>query len=122
MPDLRSDLLAVISDADYRTTDVELTDALLVAIGNHDAAEITRLRERLRAAEAVCVMYGISPARHETEREKAAYEVWLTWSELVGPDATTAHPDLTDERITELARQRDTKRAETLARIKEGAS
>lgn len=79
--------------------------------GNADA-EIVRLKARLAAAELVCVAYGISPARHDSDREKATHELWSDWQELAQADMTS----LSDERITELARRRDAKRAEALRR------
>lgn len=75
-------------------------------------AEIERLKSRLAAAELVCVAYGISPARHDSDREKATYELWSDWQELAQADMTS----LSDERIVELARRRDANRAEALRR------
>ena len=78
------------------------------------------IRERLEAAERVCVLYGWTSIGDDSERSKALHELWSEWVRLVGsafagPDA---HPDLNDERITELARQRDEIRERALARIR----
>jgi hypothetical protein len=75
---------------------------------------------RLRAAEEVCLMYGWTGASHETERGKALYELWSHWVNVSGVSMSPAdHPEMSDERIAELARQRDEIRARTLARIRE---
>lgn len=119
MTDLRAVVAYQIANWDGRELG-ELMDSVMAVIDVHQPAEITRLTERLRVAEAVCVMYSVSPAHLETEREKAAYEVWLTWSGIVGHAGTTEHPDLTDEQITELAHQHDARRAEVLALAQRG--
>jgi hypothetical protein len=85
--------------------------------------ENRELRTRLKAAEDLCVMYSWSAARHETDREKAAHELWSRWVEIVGPTFLLpgAHPDLSDEMVAMLAAQRDETRARTLAKIRRDA-
>lgn len=77
-----------------------------------EAPGLEQLKARLAAAELVCVAYGISPARHDSDREKATHELWSDWQELAQADMTS----LSDERIVELARRRDANRAEALRR------
>jgi hypothetical protein len=75
---------------------------------------------RLRAAEEVCLMYGWTGACRDTDRDKALHELWSHWVNVSGASMSPAdHPELSDERIAELARQRDETRARTLARIRE---
>jgi hypothetical protein len=74
------------------------------------------LEKRLAAAEAVCVMFGWSPARSQTDREKAAYTLWRRWVEIVGSGSLSPerHPDL-DEQA--LAREYDEHRANMLVAL-----
>lgn len=78
------------------------------------------IRERLEAAERVCVLFGWTSASHDSDRDKALHELWSEWVDLVGSAFTgpDAHPELSDERITALARRRDRIREQTLARIR----
>lgn len=77
------------------------------------------LRHRLAIAERVCVLYGWTGQRHETERDKALHEVWSFWHNLPDTDSSPdGNPELTDELISELAAQRDATRARTLERIR----
>lgn len=72
------------------------------------------LEARLRAAEDVCVMYAWSPAGPGgSDREKALAMVWRHWYDMVGAKFVEpeAQPHLSDERIAELARERDEIRA-----------
>jgi hypothetical protein len=80
--------------------------------------ELTReqLEERLRLAEDVCALLSWSPVRHDTDRDKALYELWRRWSHVASTDRRD-YPHLNDEVIAELARQRDETRAETLSRM-----
>lgn len=77
---------------------------------------IDDLRRRVLAAERVCYLFGITSARHETERDKAVTQAWMDWSAAFNDDV----PRVTDEEITELARRRDEIRAATLRRIRGG--
>jgi hypothetical protein len=72
---------------------------------------------RLRAAEDVCVLYSwTASTAHQSDREKALHELWSKWYNLVGPAACepAKNPHLTDEVISDLARQRDATREATL--------
>lgn len=83
-----------------------------------DDAELTALRARLAAAEQVCMLYGWTGARRESDQDKALHEVWSDWVDLSGVSLLPEdHPELSDERIAELARKRDATRARVLARI-----
>jgi hypothetical protein len=84
-------------------------------------AALTReeLEVRLRLAEHVCLMYGWSPARVDTDREKACHELWRRWTAAV-PEAEQsrkATPHLSEDVVRELAAQRDATRATTLRRL-----
>jgi len=73
--------------------------------------------ERLAAAERVCVMFGWLGI-DDSERGKAAHELWCDWLEISGVSTDPAdHPDLSDERIRELAARRDATRDQTLRRL-----
>lgn len=82
------------------------------------AAE-TDIRARLEAAERVCVMFGWTAARMDSDRDKALHELWAEWVSISGVSTSPEdHPDLSDDRIAELARRRDETRRRTLARIR----
>jgi hypothetical protein len=85
-------------------------------------AEAETLRKRLEVAELVCVMVGWVPEA-PGDRGKALYELWSGWLHISGVGTDPAdHPELSDERIAELARKRDETRARTLERIWERGS
>jgi len=70
--------------------------------------------ERLKAAEDVCVLFAWMPTA-DSERGKAAHELWRKWMDLSGNDCSAeSNPHLTDELIAELAAKRDATRAATL--------
>jgi hypothetical protein len=77
------------------------------------------IQARLDAAERVCVLYAwCPPTDMDSDRNKALYMLWRAWSDLPGTDCRpAAHPGLTDAVITDLARQRDSIRAEALDRL-----
>lgn len=78
------------------------------------------IRERLEAAERVCVLSGWTASNTTigSDIDKALYMLWRKWTMLPGVDpGPQAHPDLNDEVIASLARQRDDLRAETLERL-----
>jgi hypothetical protein len=82
--------------------------------------ELAGARERLAAAETVCVLFGWTSAHDDTDREKALTMLWRRWSNLVGNAFTSpgAHPELSDEVIASLARERDAIRERTLAKLR----
>jgi hypothetical protein len=84
------------------------------------SAAMAAYRRRLDMAERVALMHGWSAHCHDTDREKAAYEVWRDWHDEYGKDAgRRLKPELTDEYIEQLARKRDATRAATLQRMRE---
>jgi hypothetical protein len=82
-------------------------------------AEIERLKARLTAAEAVALMFGWSPVV-DGDRYVACYEVWCVWAEIAGADflAPRNHPELSRERIAELAAKRQAEYEAKLARLR----
>lgn len=82
--------------------------------------ELDGLRERLAAAEAVCLLFGWSPSHATTDREKAAYMLWCHWADRVGNEFTapSSHPELSKDVIRTLARARDAIRDKTLSKIR----
>jgi hypothetical protein len=79
------------------------------------------IRERLEAAERVCVLYAWTGGPHDSDRSKALHELWSHWVKVSGNDCSpAANPDLSDELIEQLARQRDATRERTLAAIRDG--
>ena len=72
--------------------------------------------KRLLAAELVCLMFGWTGI-DDSPRGKATHELWREWVDISGVRLSPEdHPELSDERIAELARRRDETRARTLAR------
>lgn len=69
---------------------------------------------RLDAAERVCVLYGWCGVHDESERDKAAHELWSTWYNDFGRDAEKRHKKQLQAAIPELARNRDATHAATL--------
>lgn len=84
--------------------------------------EMARLVPRLEAAERVCVLFGWTGCGGGSDRGKALHELWAEWVAVVGTAFTdrSAHPELSDERIAELARRRDLTRRRTLDAIRTG--
>lgn len=84
------------------------------------AQEIGRLRERLTAAEEVCLVFGWTGANLGTDRDKALHELWRHWCDVSGASLSPAdHPELNQRRLARLAAKRDETRARTLAAIRE---
>jgi hypothetical protein len=85
-----------------------------------DSEEVASdLQRRLEAAERVCVLYGWTGGGSGSDREKALHELWSDWVDVSGVSLSqTDHPDLSDERIAELAQRRDATRAATLERMR----
>lgn len=99
-----------------KPTDPRSTYTLMLAM---DAvpellAERERLAARLEAAELVCTLFGWM-AVNNSEVGKAAGQAWSQWRKAHGsPDPS---PEW-DERIVQLAAERDRVRAETLERLR----
>ena len=76
------------------------------------------LLTRLEMAERVCLMVGWT-ASDPSERGKALHELWSEWTRAYraagGSLSPRAHPDLSDDRIRELAARRDETVRRTLA-------
>jgi len=101
-------------------------DAAFITAARRDVAdllaEVERLRERLKLAENVCVMFGWSPVvDHESERAKATTMLWRRWLDHVGGTfiGEGQHPDLSDAVIAALARDRDNLRNQALAKLRD---
>jgi hypothetical protein len=79
----------------------------------YEETDRDELIKRLEAAERVCILYGYTESRYKTDREKAIYEWWLDWSEIVGMEFIdlTRHPEFHDQLIFMRARDFDNKRA-----------
>jgi len=83
-------------------------------MSKYEALSRDELEVRLGAAEDLCVMWAWTPTQGSV-RDKAAHELWRTWSEISGNDSSPeSNPHLTDELIAELAAKRDATRAATL--------
>lgn len=71
------------------------------------------IRERLEAAERVCLMVGWTASRRENEKDKALHMLWSRWHKEYGSELDP-HGDepaeglgLTEDVIADLARQDD---------------
>lgn len=86
--------------------------------------ETARLVPRLEAAERVCAVFGWTAASSDSDQDKALHELWAEWVAIVGSEfaSPAAHPELGEERITELARRRDLTRRRTLDAIRKRES
>lgn len=104
------------------TTGETIPDYFTVGRGETDLEAALRWQRRALVAERVCVMVGWTPAS-DSDRGKALHELWAEWVtayEIAGGSIDpAAHPDLSDERIAELAARRDATRAATMQRIAE---
>ena len=82
----------------------------------YESLAVDELRRRLEAAERVCAVFGWTAVRDQSDRDKALHELWVEWLGAAedGFGSPLAHPELTDETIGRLARQRDEKRAAAL--------
>lgn len=86
-----------------------------------DTQEVDALKRRLELAEQVCLMVGWTAADN-TDRGKAKHELWAAWKAEYeaqgGSHEPRRHPELSDARIRELARQRDETVAATIASLR----
>jgi hypothetical protein len=78
----------------------------------YSALSREELELRLRLAEDTCVMFGWCGVKDDSERGKAATELWIRWAHHVGLDyvGPAAHPELAGAEAS-LARQRDATRS-----------
>lgn len=79
-----------------------------------------QLEARLKVAEDVCVLFGWTGARGDSERERAVSQMWMTWASMVGFEAS----DVTANRainsmVPQLAAERSRIHSATLRRIAE---
>lgn len=99
-----------------------IPDYFTVGRGETDLEAALRWQRRALVAERVCIMVGWTPGT-DSERSKALHELWAEWLtayEAAGGSVEPRdHPDLSDERIAELAARRDATRAATMQRIRE---
>ncbi|GAA0720007.1 hypothetical protein Drose_06290 [Dactylosporangium roseum] len=75
---------------------------------------IEDLEQRLKAAERVCQLVGVTAASMVTARDKAELQAWLDWHRQYGH---LAEP-VGDDEITALAARRDEIYAAALARLR----
>jgi hypothetical protein len=75
--------------------------------------ELDALRERVRVAELVCALSGITSPAGEGDRDKALTQAWQDWSHAY----RSTHELVPAEVVADLARRRDEVRAATLARF-----
>lgn len=83
-------------------------------------ADLTRdqLLARLKVAEDVCVLTGWTAAWGDSERDRAALQMWMVWSRMAGPRVHDPLANVAlDRMIPQLAAERARIRAETLRRI-----
>lgn len=69
---------------------------------------------RLKAAEKVCVLYGLSPHRQHSDLDKACMQAWAEWASL---EPHWPVPQVSDAEITRLAAARGQAVAGTIARL-----
>lgn len=76
-----------------------------------DPMEIGPLLRRLELAERALLVYGWTGTGSGSPRDKALYELWADWLHEYrrqGMDESPkAHPELSEDRINELAARRD---------------
>jgi hypothetical protein len=75
------------------------------------------LLRRLAAAEQVCVLYGWTGIRDDSDRTKATTQAWMQWQSQYGVGRPTP---AWNARVAELAAERDRIRAHTLNRLRSG--
>jgi hypothetical protein len=75
------------------------------------------LERRLAAAERFCVVFGWTAAARDSDRDRAAHELWADWVRVSGhPLSPRANPDL-DAMVPTLAAMREATISATLQRI-----
>jgi hypothetical protein len=68
------------------------------------------VRERLEAAEQVCVLFSWTGSYTDSPEGKALFELWRHWLGVSGVSVDPAdHPELSRDRISELAARYDGK-------------
>ena len=73
------------------------------------------IRERLEAAEQLCLMFSWTAPSEFTRDGKACFQLYRRWLEVSGVDPDRdRHPELNEVRINDLAAEYDGKRAWTL--------
>jgi hypothetical protein len=72
------------------------------------------IRERLEAAERVCLMFGWTASRRESDRDRALHMLWSRWHkeygyelDPLGSDEPAEGLGLTEGAVADLARQDD---------------
>lgn len=70
--------------------------------------------QQLKAAEKVCVLYGMSPHRDHSDREKACMQAWVEWINL---DPHRPLAQVSEAEITRLAAARRQAAADTITRL-----
>jgi hypothetical protein len=85
------------------------------------AGQLAILRDRLRAAETVCTLFGWTASAGRSDRDKAVEQAWQDWTHRYGGYTDPSAPEW-KTRIAELAARRDEIRERTLTRIRREAS
>lgn len=73
------------------------------------------IRERLEAAEQLCLMFSWTAPSESTRDGKACFQLYRRWLEVSGviPERDQ-HPELSEDRLNDLAAQYDGKQTWTL--------
>lgn len=78
-------------------------------------AELDELRERLEAAEQLCLMFSWTAPSEFTRDGKACHQLYRRWLKVSGVvPARDQHPELGEDRLNDLAAEYDGKQAWTL--------
>ena len=82
----------------------------------HEAHDrILELERRLKSAEMVCSLFGITGVRYETDRDYAVAQAWSEWYDGYGQDTPLASDDM----IASFALRRRESRQRALDTIRE---
>lgn len=78
-------------------------------------AELDKLRERLEAAEQLCLMFSWTAPSETTRDGKACFQLYRRWLKVSGvvPERDQ-HPELSEDRLDDLAAEYDGKQTWTL--------
>lgn len=89
---------------------------------DYDMLDPDEIRDRLVLAETACVLFGWSTGWPEGITGDAVHQAWSEWVATVGLNycEPKRHPDLSEKRIHDLAKERRRVSDETLKRIEEG--
>lgn len=74
---------------------------------DYNELSVSELKERLAAAERVCILYGMTAPSLKTDGEKAGFILWQKWMELTADQPDIDQSEMTTAFVSGLARQRD---------------